>query len=197
MPDPKSEVGVNGKYTKLYEGKLFLTPGKFARFVQLPGPLAQTEFAFSIYKKSKQPGNYWITLTEPTRRLADCGPIEPGLPKVNPNTIQVRRYDARLPDSTALALRKVWVGMLRQAPTDPCKDCSGESTTEIFSAVTDDGKFLEGIFVYPGSKTLALARIAIALEQYCHASISNRERIGRDIEKKALELEKRIARRSE
>jgi len=129
LPDLKLEVGANARYTKLYERKLFVTPGNLARFVLLPGPLAQTEIAFSVYQRGERQGDYWVTLTEPTRRLADCDPIDSALPKVNPSTIRVRRHDAQLPESAALAVHELWVTMLQQARPDPCKDCFGEGTT--------------------------------------------------------------------
>jgi hypothetical protein len=77
VEDPKMDVGANAEYKKLYERKLFVTRGDLARYVQLPGPLAQTEIAVSVYEQKKGPYKYWITLTEPAKRLADCDPIDP------------------------------------------------------------------------------------------------------------------------
>jgi len=191
LSDPKMNVGANAEYKKLYEGKLFVTPGNLARFVQLPGPLAQTEIAVSLYEQNNGSHKYFVTLTEPSRRLADCEPIDPALPRVDPNTIQVRRFNAQLPEPTALALHSVWVTMLKQARPDPCKDCSGEGTTEIFSALMPNGRTVEAAMIYSGPNTLELAKLAGDLIEYCRAPATERDGIARNLEKKAVELQKR------
>jgi hypothetical protein len=189
--DPKFGLGTKASYQTLYERKLFVTPGNLARFVELPGPLAQTEIAVSVYQKDTQPSDYWMTLTEPSRRLADCDPVDPALPKVDPSTIKVRRNDAHLPESAALAVHKLWVTMLQQARSDPCKNCFGEGTIGIFSAMIPNEKTLQAAMLYSGPKTLSLAKLASELIGYCRAPATERDRIAHDIESKATELQRR------
>jgi len=191
LPDPRQTNGADAEYTKLYERKLFITSGELARFVQLPGPLAKPEVVVSVQRKDS-PEEYWVTLTEPSRRLADCDPIDPTLRKIDPDTIQVSRFDAPLPKRTALALHSAWLGMLERARRDPCPECSGEGTTEIFSAKQESGKLLEAYRLYPGAKTLELTKLAGLLLEYCRGPAKERDKIARDIEKQALQLRNRI-----
>ncbi len=194
--DPQSELGSEAAYRKIYEAKLFMTPGNLARFVQLPGPLAQPEVVISLYqrRKSRRTGSneYWVTLTEPIGRLADCIPVDGERPKLNAQTMRVRRFDAPLPESTALAVNNAWLTMLRRASPDPCRECIAEGTTEIFSAVARDGKLLRAtVPIKTEPNTLALTKLGLALGDYCYAAPDRRGETARDIEARARRLQMR------
>jgi hypothetical protein len=120
--------------------------------------------------------------------LADCDPIDPSLPKANPDTIQVRRDDVPLPAVIALAIHRAWLTMLKAAKPDPCPKCSREGTIEIFSAKAANGRSIEGIFVYEGTKTLELVNLARSLVEYSRAGKVERERLNREIEHEAKNL---------
>src|SRR5437762_7951712 len=98
-------------YWKLIEEKLFVTPGDIARFVQFPGAYG-TETALSIYRASGNDHSYWVTITQPSSSLWERAPHPEKREHKDRSPIRVERCDASLPDSTAVAVRRVWLKML-------------------------------------------------------------------------------------
>ena len=115
-----AKTGSGADYRKLWQRKLLVTPGNIARFAHIPG-FAQPEAAVCVNKRTEQkdgiPGGYWVTLTEASKSLWDC--IPSGDEKftkrsvADPRTVNIRRCDAPLPDSTALIIHTLWLKMLR------------------------------------------------------------------------------------
>ena len=120
VPIPKYS-GAPGIYRKLCYDKLFVTPSETARFMQLPGSL-EVETAVSLYRDSRKidglPGGYWLTLTQPSTPLFGSVPYVDVKKPVDLKTIQIRRCDAPLRESAALAVHDLWMKMLKQA----CKE---------------------------------------------------------------------------
>src|SRR5437879_1881474 len=73
--DATSESDMEADYRGLYEKELFVTPGKMARFVQLPGPINQPEISVALDQIPNRSG-YTLTATKPTKNLADLVPRE-------------------------------------------------------------------------------------------------------------------------
>jgi hypothetical protein len=176
-------------YVALYEKELFVTPGKMARFVQLPGPINQPEISVALDKRSKGSG-YILTATKPTKILAELVPREKNV-RLPALLVPVVRKDAPIPKSTALAVHKLWLTMLRRRV--PPKFVIGEGTTEIFSAVGPDGKRLHAALPPgAGKTTLELAKIGFLLFDYCYDPVSERAKKAREIEKKVSSLQRRV-----
>jgi hypothetical protein len=178
----------------LWREKLLVTPGDVARFVSLPGNVG-VESAVSVYKaangKPTTRGGYWLTVTQPSARLWDCI-AEPGVGQPpDASKIAVERCDLELPESTALAVRRVWLSMLVQARPDPRPESIPlDNSTEVFSANDDNGKLLRGKI--PSGRiqrnNSALLDIANSLIEYCNVTQNERAAKARKIEKKALKL---------
>ena len=114
---------------------------------------------------------------------------------VDPRTIVVKRWDAPLPESTAHAIRELWLTMLRQVGPEPCVNCiSLDSSTEIFSARESDGRTRRAqLSIDPKRQTIDLVKIAFLLIDYCWTPVSERPEEARKIEKAALTLLSRVS----
>lgn len=185
-------------YRKLWEQKLFITPGDIARYVQLPGATGR-EVAVSMYKQSKGKnglaGDYWATATEPSVPLSECVPSAGVEKRIDPQSVEIRRWDAPLPESTAAAIHKLWLAMLSKTGPEPEPDAIPvDSTTEIFFATDAKGKVLEAQTpVSPKEDTVALVKIGNLLIDYCFASVQERDKLSSEIEREALALLNHIA----
>jgi hypothetical protein len=183
-------------YRKLWQKKLLLTPGDVARFVSLPGTSGK-EIAVSIYrdrkKKNGRPGGYWLTVTGSSVPLWNCVPQETyrGL---NPQSVTVDRCDFPLPESTALAVRQVWLTVLARIRPRPADLIRGDSSsTELLSAKGSNGIVLRGRF--PDNlkpNTIALMTIANLLMDCCNVPEHERLTVTRKIETAANALLKRL-----
>jgi hypothetical protein len=134
-------------YRKLWQEKLFVTPGDVGRFVQLPGSVG-VEVAVSVYQDARKSnglrGGYWVTMTQPSVPLSQCYPSAGNEKPIDPRTVRIRRCDAPLPASTALAAHRAWLKMLKASrPMSNERSLSVDSTTEIFSARKSGDKVLE------------------------------------------------------
>jgi hypothetical protein len=191
-------LGSAALYRKLWEQKLFVTPGDIARYVQLPGA-AGREVAVSLYKQSKRgdrlPGDYWATTTQPAVPLSECIPAAGVDKPIDAQIVEIRRWDAPLPESTALAIHKLWLAMLSGIGPEPEPDVIPvDSSTEIFFATDAKGRVLEAQTpVNPKEHTLGLVKIGNLLIDYCSASASARAKLASDIEKEALALLNRVS----
>jgi len=180
---------MDADYRALYEKELFVTRGKLARFVQLPGPVNQPEISVALDQTPDGSG-YTLTATKPTKILANLVPREKNV-HLPAELVPVSRKDAPIPKSTALAIHKLWITMLRDQAQP--RFVKGEGTTEIFSAVGPDGKQLRTA-VPPGAgkTTLELAKIGFLLFDYCYDPVSARVKNAREIEKKVSSLQRRV-----
>lgn len=185
-------------YRKLWKEKLFVTPGDVARYVQLPGA-AGREVAVSIYRQSKGQddlrSDYWATATQSSVPLWDCLPVAGAEKPIDPKTVQIRRWDAPLPESTALAIHTLWLAILSGTrPESEPDTIAVDSTTEIFCATDASGRVLEAQTpVSPKENTLALVKIGNLLVDYCSASAPERTRIAGEIDKEARNLLDRVS----
>lgn len=182
-----------GAYERLWRQKLLVTPGEIARSVHLPGNVG-VETAVSVYRNPLSNGEYRVTATQTSASLWRC--VAPDAPEpVNPDSIEVSRLEAPLPETTAFAIQKVWRAMLLDVQKRPKSDeLLLESSTEIFSAAAADGKLLIGQFQGLGQgNTAALSALAHLLLQYCDSPETERVEIARAIEKAASDLLGRVA----
>jgi hypothetical protein len=194
--------GVGGAYRKLWQEKLLVTPGELARYVYLPAP-GNTEQAVSVYQRTtgtpSSPARYWVTVTEASGALWDCIPSGSekmtGRKVVDPNSISIQRCDAQLPESTALAVHKVWLKVLLDVQQQSSDAMSLDGSTEIFSATNQDGKELQGqIPVEPKQNMTALLDLANLLADYCHVESTKQPEAAAKIEKGASDLLGRVSR---
>jgi hypothetical protein len=193
----EKEYGLGAVYEKLWTEKLLVTPGDTARFVFLPGNVGE-ESAVSVYRKEKG-GNtgYWVTVTQPSRRLWNCVPQVGSEPRTDLRAITVDRCNLPLPESTALAVRRVWLAMLIRARPDPRQESiSLDNSTEIFSASDAHGKLLRAQMPtgHIQQNNSALLDIANLLIEYCNIPESRQVDKARQIESAASALLKRISR---
>lgn len=180
-------------YRKLWQEKLFITPANVARYVYLPAD-ASVEVAVAVWNETgPSNGNYFVTTTQPSKQLWQC--IDTGAQEMvgrkplNKDSISVIRHEARLPNSTARAIKRVWVAMLLQVRPIPSEPKALDSSTEIFSAPGPHGETLEGqIPTGATHKTIALFNIANMLADYCDSSDDERPTKAAKIEKACLEL---------
>ena len=192
--------GLAPLYRKLWKQKLLVTPGEVARYVQLPGS-AGREVAVSVYKQRNRKhglrGDYWATATQPLQKLSDCIPAAGVEKPIDPKTVEVRRWEAPLPESTGLAIHRVWLAMLSRVGPEPEPDTiSVDSSTEIFFATDENGRVLEAQTpVSPKEDTLALVKIGNLLIDYCSASASERPKLAQNIETEAHNLLNRLSKR--
>jgi hypothetical protein len=184
--------GLGATYRKLYEQKLLVTSGDVARYVFLPG-LKGEEKSVSVYraasKKGGMPGDYWVTATKSSGTLWSCVP-ETEDPVDDLRTIRIQRRDAPLPESTALAIHKLWLAKLAGTRPPPGNEIQGDSDTMIFSATNSAGVVLRAEAHDLQKNNLALIGPGETLVEYCTMSASVRTQVARKIEKWALRLAK-------
>lgn len=199
IPFPKQEAEA-ADYQRLWQRKLLVTSGDVARLVHLQGVVG-TESAVSVYRRQIEkgglPGGYWVTVTQASGRLWDCiggaGVEHP----VDPRTIAIKRCDLPLPESTAVAVRNVWLAMLLRTRPEGEPPIVLDSSTEIYSARGPNGKVIVAQAPYRTIKdgtTQALLNIANLLIEFCDTSSSERSEKGRQIEREATKLLRRVAR---
>jgi hypothetical protein len=113
---------------------------------------------------------------------------------VDPNSILIKRCDAPLPESAALAVHEVWMKMLLEFREQSSEAMSLDGSTEIFSARDEHGKELQAqIPVEPKANAVALLDLANLLADYCHTDSANRPQMSAKIEKEATSLLSRIS----
>lgn len=180
-------------YETLWRQKLLVTPGEIARSVHLPGTVG-VETAVSVYRSPFSEGEYWVTATQTSESLWACVAPDAARP-IDSNSIKVVELKARLPETTALALQKVWRAMLLGVREPPkSTEMLLEGSTEIFSAAAADGRVLIGQFQGLGQRnTAALSTLANLLLQYCDSPEAERVDIVGKIDKAASDLLSRVA----
>lgn len=184
------EEGLSAVYRRIYEKKLFVTAGDVARYVYLPA-LTGTEESVAVYQvagaKDRKTPKYMVTSTASFSRLWNC---VPGTDRVVPDwrAVSVKRRDAPIPASLALAIHKVWIARLQRIFPPPSSEIRGDSSSQIFSATHSNGSQLRGETYDLGKKNMMLIELAEGLIKYCAASPSGRADIAVTIEKKALAI---------
>jgi hypothetical protein len=182
-----SEMGAD--YRALYEKELFVTPGRLARFVQLPGPVNQPEISVALDQIPHGSG-YTLTATKPTKILANLVPREKNVHRPA-QLVPISRKDAPIPRSIALDIHKLWLTML-QHQAQP-RFVIGEGTTEIFSAEGPGGKQLRAALPPGAGKTTTeLAKIGFMLFDYCYDPVSDRAKTARKIEERVSSLQRSV-----
>jgi hypothetical protein len=184
------EYGISLGYRKIYECKLFVTRGTFARYLFLPGGRG-TERSAAIHRATREtngfPGGYWVTSTIASDRLWDCVPgTERPIGAVG--AIRVSRADAPLPESTALAVRKAWLACIATARTPPENELRGDSSSQIFSVTQPSGAVLRAETHDFGQKNVRLLKLGEKLIGYCSVPAPLRVAAAREIEEEAMAL---------
>ncbi len=181
-------------YSRLWREKLLVTQGEVARFVSLPGPFGQ-ETAVSVYraagKQGSLAGGYWVTVTRASQTLWEYFGRPAAIPRpADLRTIKIERADAPLPESTALAMRKLWLTMLKRAWPEPkTSGFSIDSNKEFFSAVDSRGKTIVARLPQRFTKnSRAIVRVVLSLMIYSELPASGRPSQARIIERNAHRL---------
>jgi hypothetical protein len=191
-----SIVGVEP--TALYERKLFVTKDDVARYVFLTNANYDGDRSVAVYRARRKegsfPGDYWVTSTEVSTSLLDCIPTTAEKsPPVDPRSLVVRRADAPLPKSTAQAVHKLWLAMLKGSPVD--EKAIPLAPTAVISATTAGGVRLKAVTVSVGDNPrfcVALMRFGQSLINYPQLPESKRLEAAREIEKESYRLLKGI-----
>lgn len=175
-------------YERLCQEKLFVTPAEVARYFFVPA-FKDPETAVSVYRSPQKagslPGNYWVTVTRPTRRLPDNGASDS-------KAIKVERRDAPIPESTAQAIHRVWLEMLQEARPRTRLDGKLDSDAMFFSTTDAAGKTIRAEYYGPGDDAFELGQIGQFLIGYGYAPVRKRAALAREIEAKASVLYKRV-----
>lgn len=185
--------GIAGTYRKLYESKLFVTPGDIARYVSLPGLKGEGETSASIHqtiKKGGMPGNYWVTTLKSSGSLWDTLP-QPGSKPSSLRAIRIQRCDAPIPESTARSIHKAWVAMLQRTRSAPLNEVRGDSSNQIFAVRQARNRLLRAETHDFGKNNMMLIELGEGLIGYCDTQPSKRMATAILIEKHALALLKR------
>ena len=193
----RDEDGYLGAYRKCWQEKLLVTPGEVARFIYLPG-LVGEETSLSIYRirREKKANHYAVTATQASKRLWSFFTPGGNLPG-RPEDVPITRGDAEIPESTALAVRALWMTALGDARKPPSSNViSLDSSTEIYSAVDEHGQLrtAKGPDVF-GPKTKRLFEFTYSLMEYIDAKPARQKQQVEKIRKEADELRRAFERR--
>lgn len=178
---------IGGEITALYERKLFVTDGDLARYVFLTNANYNGDSSTALYrapaKEGSLHGGYWVTSTEVSTSL-----------RVNPNPLKVRRADAPLRASTAVAVNELWVALLERSRVN--ERAVPSAPTAIISARTMRGSRLKAVTtsLEDGTPCIALARLGQLLINYPQLPTSRRDEAARKIEQDARRLLARVNR---
>ena len=171
--------------TTLYERKLFVTNGDLARYVFLTNANYNGDSSTALYREPTKEGSlhggYWVTSTEVSTSL-----------RVNPNPPEVRRADAPLRASTALAVNELWVTLLERSRVN--EKAVPSAPTAIISARTTRGSRLKAVTtsLEDGTACIALARLGQLLINYPQLPTSRRDEAARKIEENSRVLIERV-----
>lgn len=184
----------NLPYERLCQEKLFVTSGEVARYFFVPA-FRHPETLVSVHRSGQSAGslagNYWVTVTRPTRRLGQVF-TDPKARVSDAKAIKVERRDAPIPEATAQALHRVWLAMLQAARPRTRLDMLLDSDTMFFSVTDAMGKTLRAQYYGPGDDGFALAQIGDSLIGYGYAPVRQRPALARQIEAKASALYNRV-----
>lgn len=190
--DPGRAIFLNPPYERLCTENLFVTPGVVGRYLFVPN-FKDPEILVSLYRSSDRaaglPGNYWLTLTRPVRRIAQS---YDNAGNWSAKAIKIERRDAPIPEATAQAIHQLWLAMLQQARKRTRLDMEIDSDAMFFYTTDAAGKTLRGERFGTGANVLALADIGGLLITYGYASLPERAALAHTIEEKAVTLYKRI-----
>jgi hypothetical protein len=184
----------NPAYERLCQEKLFVTSGEVARYFFVP-VFKDPETLVSIYRARQSagslPGNYWVTVTRPTRRIGGLL-TDPDGRLSDANAIKVERRNAPIPESTVHEIHRVWLAMLEGAGTRTRLDMQIDSDAMFFYATDAAGKTLRAERFGTGENVFALVEIGNLLIWYGYGSDRERATRAREIEAKASALSKQL-----
>jgi hypothetical protein len=190
--EPGAAVFSNRPYEQLCEKTLFVTPGDVGRYFFVPA-FKEPEILASVYKSAGRPGSlpgdYWVTVTRPLRRIAQFSDTRP-FP--NADTIKVERHDAPIPASTAEAIHQAWLAMLQTARSPSKLDLELDSDETVFYATNDTGTKLRAKRYGKDQKVSSLIEIGELLIDYSDAKAVKQNSLARQIEAKASRLYKQL-----
>ena len=197
---PANDFLADSHYRAVVNKRLLVTPGDLARCVWLPGNVG-SEGAVSLYKrKGKGRGadrvEYRMTVTQAAKPIWESiGKEEAG----GRSQIEVRRFDALVPEAMALAIAKLWRAMLTRMTTPPAgNSVSLDAGTELFSATVAGHEVVGRLDKNAANKdSLELLDIANSLLEYFNYPPSQRPDRAKQIRDQALALKDRIERKKE
>jgi hypothetical protein len=188
VPVPRYS-GASLEYRRLAYRKLIVTSENIVTFIQLPGS-NRMEFAVAVHrtpdKTKKANDEYWVTATEAASSIY-----------AHSDNAKIKKREARLPQSTAEAVQKLWLKMLHDAKPiqNPERYLSVDTTTTLLSAMSQNGTMIEAegpkVPLPEGSTTDELIKIAYSLADYCDVHLPDRPELAAKIEKRALDLLRR------
>ena len=179
-------------YRRIYEQKLFVTPGDVARYFFSPA-FRQPEMAASVYRDPAKAGGlrggYWITATKASHRIFGAAY---GTAAYDPRTIGVTRRDAPLPEPIARRVNHVWLEMLSQARPRTRLQLEVDSDIIIFSASTPTGRNLRACPYGSERKSERMISLGDQLVEYAAAPVAERPARAKAIEQDLSKLEKAL-----
>jgi hypothetical protein len=184
----------DGALRPLLEAKLFITSADCGRM--LDRPPENGELAVSVYSP-QEPGSgemYYVTLTEAEKNIDMAFNFAGGsIDEVN--KIGVKRRDARIPESAALALRAAWKTMLTRVekPHFYARSALHREELEFSLVEANTAQVLYGVLPDKGGKSIAtLMRLGRLLTSYCKASVAEQPKLAKEIERTANRLVARL-----
>jgi hypothetical protein len=166
-----------------YQRKLFLTPDEIARYVFLTNRKDDGDRSAAVYRAEQKrqdslPGGYWVTATVASDSLSD-----------HPN-VSVRRFDAPLPASLAIALHELWLAVCQNSRIN--EEALPSAPTGMFSVVQPRGPRLTVVTVSligEHSRCLSLLNLGESLIDYSKLPAAKRPQAARQIEAESHRLQ--------
>lgn len=180
----------DGALRPLLKAKLFVTFADCGRM--LDRPAENGESAVSVYAPQNPASEemYSVTLTEAEKNI-DMVFNSSGGSTDEVNKIGVKRRDARIPKSSALALRAAWKAMLTRVekPRFYARSTLHREELEFSLVEVNGGQALYGVLPDKGGKSIAaLTRLGRLLAAYCKAPARERPKLAKEIEHTANRL---------
>lgn len=190
-----SIVAESSELGRLLKKKLYVTRDEVARYLFLTnGNDGDRSVALyrAIGKADSLQGSYWVTTTEASTALDRCIPYEGQKEaSVDPKSVAVKRYDAALPASTAVAVHELWLAMLeRSQPESHLKI----APTGVFSATNARGTRLRAATSWLGNTSISFEMMTLGetLIGYPKLPAAERTKLAGVIEKESKRLLERI-----
>lgn len=171
-------------YVRLLKKRLLLTPGNCARMLIMPS--AEGESAISVYSKNSSDlgKGFYVTYTQAARNIWYEREY------ISKKPVPVKRIDAPIASTAALAVCTAWKEMLSRArPYDREPPLLIDPTIVQFSVDNGRSSAERGELPWkPGKHTESLFKLGKLLVTYCEAEARQRGKISRQIEDDAKRL---------
>lgn len=180
---------IDGALRPILEKKLFLTAADCALLLIRPAGRAEAAVAVYSEKHKDAAPTFATTLTEANKSIDVTMATEPGRVEELAK-ITVKRWDAPLPTSTALAIKSAWRAMLDRTkePEAYARPALHREEFE-FSTLVPGAKSLYGTLPNKGGKNVAaFVKLSRLLVRYCKAPSGKRSSIANQIERDAKRL---------